>query len=144
MLELVPRGGESRFWRWGSPVLAVVLTGLLSGVLFAAMGRPAGRTVYTFLVVPLLQPGGLEALVVKAAPLVMMGAGLSLAYRANIWNIGAEGQFVVGAVFGGGVALAWPDGPGWLVFLGMVVCGGGWGDGLGRGGGVAAGSVQCE
>ena len=43
--------------------------------------------------------------VVKATPLVMIGIGLSLCYIANIWNIGAEGQLVLGAVCGGGVAL---------------------------------------
>ena len=60
------------------------------------------------LVAPLVQQDGLEALAVKAAPLIMMGAGLSLAYRANIWNIGTEGQFTLGAICGGGVALGVP------------------------------------
>ena len=123
MLELAPRGGESRFWRWASPVLAVVLTGVLSGLLFLAMGRPPGLTVYTFLVTPLVQTGGLEALVVKAAPLIMMGAGLSLAYRANLWNIGTEGQFILGAIAGGGVALLLPDESAWVVFPLMMVAG---------------------
>ncbi len=123
MLELVPRGGESTLWRWASPALAVVMTCVLSGLLFLAMGRPPGLTVYTFLIVPLLQTGGLEALVVKAAPLIMMGAGLSLAYRANLWNIGTEGQFVLGAIAGGGVALLLPEQPGWVVFPLMVLAG---------------------
>ena len=123
LLELVPRGGESRLWRWASPVLAVALTGVLSGLLFLAMGRPPGLTVYTFLVTPLLQPGGIEALLVKAAPLIMMGAGLALAYRANVWNIGTEGQFVLGAIAGGGVALLLPEQPGWVVFPLMALAG---------------------
>ncbi len=131
MLELVPRGGESRLWRWGSPVLAVVLTALLSGLVFALMGRPAGLTVYTLLVVPLLQTGGIEALVVKAAPLILMGAGLSLAYRSNLWNIGTEGQFTLGAICGGAVALGLPDAPGWVVFPAMMVAGVLGGAGLG-------------
>ena len=75
------------------------------------MGRPPGLTVYTFLVAPLLQQDGLAALAVKAAPLIMMGVGLSLAYRANVWNIGTDGQFTLGAICGGGVALAFPDAP---------------------------------
>ena len=92
-------------------MLALALTGLTSGLLFALMGRPPAFTVYTFLVSPLLAPDGLAALLVKAAPLVMMGVGLSLAYRANIWNIGTEGQFTLGAIVAGGVALALPDAP---------------------------------
>ncbi len=123
MLKIDPRGQESTFWRYGSPVLALLLTGATSGLIFAAMGRPPGRTVYTFLVVPLLQQGGLEALVVKAAPLIMMGVGLSLAYRANVWNIGSDGQFILGAICGGGVALAFPTAPAWILFPAMIVAG---------------------
>ena len=133
MLEIVPRGTESAFWRWGSPVLAVVLTGITAGLMFAAMGRPPAQTVYTFLVAPLLQQDGVAALVVKAAPLIMMGAGLSLAYRANLWNIGTEGQFTLGAICGGGAALAMPEASAWVVFPAMMLAG--------AAGGAAAGGL---
>ena len=111
MLRIEPRGAESRFWRAASPLLALVLTTLASAAIFGIMGRPPFGTVYAFLVSPLLAPNGLAALVVKAAPLVMMGVGLSLAYRANVWNIGTEGQFTLGAIVSGGVALALPEAP---------------------------------
>jgi simple sugar transport system permease protein len=123
MLKIEPRGLESKFWRYASPVLALVLTGLTSGLIFALMGRPAGLTVYTFLIAPLIQQDGIEALVVKAAPLIMMGVGLSLAYRANVWNIGTEGQFTLGAICAGGLALALPDAPGWILFPLMIAAG---------------------
>jgi len=123
MLKIEARGYESKFWRYASPVLALLLTGATSGLIFAGMGRPAGLTVYTFLIAPLLQQDGFEALVVKAAPLIMMGVGLSLAYRANVWNIGTDGQFILGAICGGGVALAFPDAPGWAVFPAIVIAG---------------------
>ena len=58
MLRLEPRGAESSLWRIGSPVLALVLTTLTAALIFAAMGRPPFGTVYTFLVSPLLAPGG--------------------------------------------------------------------------------------
>jgi ABC-type uncharacterized transport system permease subunit len=123
MLKIEPRGYQSKFWRYASPVLALLLTGATSGLIFAAMGRPPGLTVYTFLVAPLLQQDGFEALVVKAAPLIMMGVGLSLAYRANVWNIGTDGQFTLGAICGGGVALAFPDVPAWTLFPAMIIAG---------------------
>ncbi len=123
MLKIEPRGLESQFWRYGSPILALGLTALTAGLIFAAMGRPPLLTVYTFLIAPLLQQGGLEALAVKAAPLIMMGVGLSLAYRANVWNIGTEGQFTLGAIFAGGVALALPDAPGWLILPILLIAG---------------------
>lgn len=123
MLKIEPRGFESVFWRYASPLLALALTGAASSLIFAAMGKPPLLTVYTFLIAPLLQQDGLAALAVKAAPLIMMGVGLSLAYRANIWNIGTEGQFVLGAICGGGTALAMPDAPSWIVFPAMIVTG---------------------
>src|SRR5271165_7321508 len=123
MLRIESRGYESKFWRYASPVLALLLTGLTSGLIFALMGRPPGLTVYTFLVAPLLQQDGLAALVVKAAPLIMMGVGLSLAYRANVWNIGTDGQFTLGAICGGGVALAFPDAPARALFPAIVAGG---------------------
>jgi ABC-type uncharacterized transport system permease subunit len=123
VLKIEPRGAESKFWRYASPVLALLLTGITAGLIFAAMGRPPGLTVYTLLVAPLLQQDGLAALVVKAAPLIMMGVGLSLAYRANVWNIGTDGQFTLGAICGAGVALAFPDVPAWALFPAMIVAG---------------------
>ena len=123
MLRIEPRGAESRFWRAASPLLALVLTTLASAAIFGIMGRPPFGTVYAFLVSPLLAPNGLAALVVKAAPLVMMGVGLSLAYRANVWNIGTEGQFTLGAITSGGVALALPDAPAWALLPLLLAAG---------------------
>ncbi len=123
MLRLEPRGTESPVWRYLSPVLALALTCVFSGLLFALMGKPPVLAVYTVLVVPLLQPDGVAYLLVKAAPLIMIGVGLALAYRAAIWNIGAEGQFTLGALAAGGLALAFPDAPGWLIFPAMIGAG---------------------
>ena len=61
MLRIEARGTESKFWRYASPILALVLTGATSGLIFAAMGRPPGLTVYTFLIAPLLQQDGFAA-----------------------------------------------------------------------------------
>lgn len=123
MLSLSPRGVASGFWRYAAPVLALALTALITGAIFAAMGRPPVLTVTTFLITPLLATGGLEALLVKAAPLVMMGVGLSIAYRANVWNIGAEGQYTLGALAAGGLALALPDAPGWVIVPLLIAAG---------------------
>jgi general nucleoside transport system permease protein len=123
LLRIEARGYESAFWRYGSPVLALLLTGITAGLIFVAMGRAAGLTVYTFLVTPLLQQDGFQALAVKAAPLIMMGVGLSLAYRANVWNIGADCQFTLGAICGGGLALAFPEAPAWAIFPALVAAG---------------------
>jgi general nucleoside transport system permease protein len=123
MLKVEARGYESNFWRYASPVLALVLTGLTASLIFLAMGKPPGQTLYTFLIQPLIQQDGISALLVKAAPLIMMGVGLSLSYRANVWNIGTDGQFTVGAICGGGMALAFPDMPAILLFPAILIVG---------------------
>jgi simple sugar transport system permease protein len=123
MLRIEPRGYESAFWRYASPIMALLLTGVVAALIFIAMGRPAGLTVYTFLIAPLLQQDGIQSLCVKAAPLIMMGVGLSLAYRANVWNIGTDGQFTLGAICGGGVALAFPDAPAIVIFPVALIAG---------------------
>ncbi len=123
MFSLQPRGYVSQFWSWGSPILALLLTAAIAGAIFAFMGRPPLLTVYTFLISPLFAPEGLANLAIKAAPLILMGVGLSLAYKANVWNIGTEGQFTLGAIFGGGAALALPDATSWAVFPAVLIAG---------------------
>ena len=67
-----------------------------------------------------------------------MGAGLALGYRANVWNIGAEGQFTLGAICAGGLALAFPDAPAWLLYPAMIVAG------IARRHGLGAASSPCS
>ncbi len=123
MLSLLPRGATSVFWQYASPVLALLLTALTTAAIFAVMGRPPVLSVYTFLLEPIFRTGGLAAIAVKAAPLILMGVGLSLAYIANVWNIGTEGQFTFGAIFGGGAALYLPDGSPWLIYPLVLLAG---------------------
>jgi simple sugar transport system permease protein len=61
--------------------------------------------LYTFFISPIASVYGLGEWLLKATPLALCALGLSVAFRANVWNIGAEGQFTAGAIAGGGVAL---------------------------------------
>src|SRR6185436_5803756 len=81
------------------------------------------ESLYVFLVAPLVSSSGLPELFVKAAPLILIGVGLSLGFRANVWNIGAEGQFTLGAIFAGGLALTFPEVPWFLLIPAMIVLG---------------------
>jgi ABC-type uncharacterized transport system permease subunit len=123
LIRFEPRGESSVFWTYASPFLAIILTVVGTGIVFRILGQAPGIAVYTFLVAPLLEANGLSALAVKAAPLITIGAGLALCYRANVWNIGAEGQFTLGAISAGGIALTYPDAPFWLLYPGMIVAG---------------------
>lgn len=120
-LRLEPRAEVARRWAYGAPALAVVLTLIAGGILFALLGYNPFQALSTFFLSPLSSAYGVAELTVKAAPLALIGVGLALGFRANVWNIGAEGQLVMGAVFGGGVALAFGDAGGWWVLPLMLL-----------------------
>ena len=88
-----------------SPLIAIALTLLIMAVLFAILGKNPITALEVYFIDPLTDPYSLEEIAVKATPLVMIGVGLSLCYIANIWNIGAEGQFLIGAVCGSWLAV---------------------------------------
>jgi general nucleoside transport system permease protein len=88
-----------------SPLIASALTLLTMAVLFTALGKNPAAALAAYFVEPLTDSYSLVELAVKAAPLVMIAVGLSLCYRANVWNIGAEGQFIAGAVCGSWLAV---------------------------------------
>lgn len=116
MLRLEPRPQPSAALAALAPVAALVLTVLLGAALFAALGRDPLDALRLFFLEPLRSGYALSELAVKAVPLALIALGLAVCFRANVWNIGAEGQFVAGAVCAGGVALqAGPATGGWIV-----------------------------
>ncbi|PWC66687.1 sugar ABC transporter permease [Azospirillum sp. TSH7] len=122
-IRLEPRGQASKTMVYATPLLAVVLT-LLSGfILFMAMGFDPLKALYSFFIAPLTSVRGLGELVVKATPLVLCAVGLAIGFRANVWNIGAEGQLTLGAITGGGLALAFYGEGGWWLLPLMVIGG---------------------
>jgi simple sugar transport system permease protein len=121
--RLEARGRHSPIWTWASPVLAIVATLIVSTALFAAMGKPAGAALYTFIVAPVSSLNGIAELGVKAAPLVLIGVGLAIGFRANVWNIGAEGQLILGAIVGGGIGLWAGDDTGFWILPAMILGG---------------------
>lgn len=121
--NLDSRGQRSTLWIYASPILAIVLTVITAGLIFAIMGRDPLAALYTFLVAPLVSGTGLSELCVKAGPLILIAVGLSLGFRANVWNIGAEGQFTLGAIFAGGLALHVGDAGSWWTYSAMILLG---------------------
>ncbi len=122
-IRLEPRGQASKTMVYVTPLLAVALT-LLSGfILFMAMGFDPLKALYSFFVAPLTSVRGVGELVVKATPLVLCAVGLAIGFRANVWNIGAEGQLTLGAITGGGLALAFYGEGGWWLLPLMVIGG---------------------
>ena len=111
------------FGAWPRLLLALAITVVLGIGLFVLLGKDPVRGLQMFFWEPLKSAYALGELMVKATPLLVIALGLAVCYRSNVWNIGAEGQFVMGAVAASGVALAgrqreWP-----LVCIGCAVGG---------------------
>ncbi|MCZ8316539.1 ABC transporter permease [Phreatobacter sp.] len=107
-----------------SPLAAVALTLVAGALLFLAIGKDPVAALKVFFLDPLSDGWALQELAVKATPLILIAVGLTLCYRANVWNIGAEGQLVMGAIFGSWLALATHGSPdGRWVLVAMLALG---------------------
>ena len=106
-----------------SPLLAVALTLASSIVVFWLLGQDPWRALNVYFLMPVSDFWGVQEVAVKASPLVLIAVGLALCFRSGNWNIGAEGQFLIGAIAGGGIAV-WTQGWGgpWVLPL-MLVAG---------------------
>ncbi len=110
MFKFERRPAPSRMMSWMSPVLAVVLTVLCGVLLFIALGKDPLAGLSVFFYEPIKNLRGWSEVGVKVAPLLLIAVGLAICYRASVVNIGAEGQFVVGAITGGWAALLFDNG----------------------------------
>jgi simple sugar transport system permease protein len=123
MLKLELRSQPSEVWRYASPVLALAITVFLGIGLFVLLGKDPMRGLQMFFWEPLKSAYALGELMVKATPLLIIALGLAVAYRSNVWNIGAEGQFVMGAVAATGVALLADKDTGRWIVVAVVFAG---------------------
>lgn len=123
LLRLEPRAEPSRALAYLSPVLAVVLTMATGAVLFAVLGYDPLEALHAFFIAPLGSLYGVTELALKASPLMLCAVGLAIGFRGNVWNIGAEGQLTLGAIFGGWVALTYGDTGSPFVLPAVVVAG---------------------
>ncbi len=123
MLAIEPRRQPSRAWSLLSPAIAIALTLCVGALLFGLAGRDPAHALYVLFIQPLTSTYGLTELLVKATPLILIATGLAIGFRANVWNIGAEGQYTVGAIAGGGLALAFHDSTSPLLLPAMLLAG---------------------
>ena len=131
MIRLEKRPQPSRAFSLATPLFAVVATMFFGGLLYAVLGKDPLDSIITIFWEPLFGEFAFyyrPQLLIKGAPLVLIAIGLSLGFKAGIWNIGAEGQYIMGALFGAGVGLAFYPAENFIIFPLMVLAGafGGW------------------
>lgn len=105
-LELIPRRDVSSLQRSLAPLWAILAALVMGGLIVAFLGRSPLAAFRVYFLDPLTDPWALQELAVKATPLIIIATGLVYCFRANLWNIGAEGQLIVGAIFGSILPLA--------------------------------------
>ncbi len=113
-------------WSWLTPSLAVILTMIAGGVMFAVLGKDPVEAIRTIFWDPIFGEFAFYyrgQLLIKAGPLILIAIGLSMGFRAGIWNIGAEGQYIIGAVCGAAVGLAFYPYDSFIVFPLMILAG---------------------
>ena len=123
MLKLEARPQPSPAWTYGSPVLALAVTVLIGVLLFVALGKDPVAGLRVFFWDPIKSPYALGELTVKATPLLLIALGLAVCFRSNVWNIGAEGQYVLGAIAASGVALLADNGSSSWIVLPVILAG---------------------
>ncbi len=120
---LEPRPHPSQLMRWLSPLIAVAATLIAGSLLFLALGKPPLTSFHVFFIQPLESSYGWSELLIKACPLILIAQGLAIGFKARIYNIGAEGQLIIGALAGGGVAIATNGSDSAWIIPAMVVAG---------------------
>lgn len=120
---LEPRPHPSQLMRWLSPLIAVIATLLAGSLLFRALGKPPLESFHIFFIQPLISSYGWSELLIKACPLILIAQGLALGFKARIYNIGAEGQLIIGALSAGGVAIACEGSDSVWILPAMVLAG---------------------
>ncbi|PRY23812.1 nucleoside ABC transporter membrane protein [Aliiruegeria haliotis] len=126
MIQLEKRPTPSKFWTWTTPVLAVALTMIAGGLMFALLGKNPFLAIKTIFYDPILGEFAFYyrgQLLVKAGPLILIAVGLAMGFKAGIWNIGAEGQYIMGAIVGAGVGLAFYPSDSPLILPAMILAG---------------------
>jgi len=117
MIVLEKRQHPSPWMTYLSPVISIVLTFLIAYFVVSAMGKDPIKVLSLFTLEPLSGKRAIGEVMLKATPLILCSLGLAFCFRSNVWNIGAEGQFLLGAIGAGGMAM-------WLTEAG--VAGSGW------------------
>ncbi|WP_306120800.1 MULTISPECIES: ABC transporter permease [unclassified Roseitalea] len=122
-VELVRRSQHSALFSAVSPLIALAITALIGAIMFAALGKSPVAALHAYFIEPLTEIWSIHELLIKATPLILIAVGLSICFLSNNWNIGAEGQFVMGAIAGSVLPVLYPGLTGPLVLPVMLVMG---------------------
>ena len=123
MITFTPRDKVSNYWTLIGPILSIILTVIFGLLIFTFLGFDPAETLYQIFISPFSRIDRVSDIFVKACPLIIVGIGLMFCFKANVWNIGAEGQFIMGALLAGAFALLFPNVETKLLLISMFFIG---------------------
>ena len=106
-----------------APPLALVAAILLNLGLYMLMGRDPVAVVHAMLLEPFLSWSSFSEVLLKTGPLLLIAQGLAVGFRAKVFNIGAEGQFILGAIFASAIPIWFPQATGGWIWPAMLLIG---------------------
>ena len=123
MITFTPRDKISNYWILIGPILSIFLTIIFGLLIFTFLGFDPGETLYQIFISPFSRIDRISDILVKSCPLIIVGIGLMFCFRANVWNIGAEGQFIMGTLLAGSFALLFPNAETKVLLICMIFVG---------------------
>jgi len=105
----------------GASLVPAILALVATGLLLVILGRDPLEFYSDMLDRGLLEWPGFQESIIRMSPLLLIAAGLIVAFRANLWNLGADGQFLLGAAFAAGLAPSLVDSLGATMTLVVVM-----------------------
>ena len=122
MFVFTPRNIQSNYWVIFGPLISVIFTIIIGALIFQILNYPVTDSLYEVFLSPFSRSDRIADIFVKACPLIIIGIGLIFCFRSNIWNIGAEGQFIFGTLCAGSFALLFPENDNhFLLFLMLLI-----------------------
>jgi len=122
-VRLEPRVMPSKLMHLSVPLMAITLTLLAGTLFFLLIGKSPARAFYAFFIEPLTSLYGIGEVLLKTGPLLLIAQGLAVGFRARVWNIGAEGQLIIGAICAGYLAIRFETSDSKLLLPAMILAG---------------------
>ena len=123
MFVFTPRNVQNNYWVVFGPLVSVIFTIIIGAIIFEILNYPVAESLYQVFLSPFSRVDRIADIFVKACPLIIIGIGLIFCFRSNIWNIGAEGQFIFGTLCAGSFALLFPENKNYLLLPSMLLIG---------------------
>lgn len=113
----------SRKMLFAVPLITITLTVFVSSLLLLALGKSPVQTMHSFFIAPFENFYSITEIFLKFGPLLLIAQALAIGFRAKVWNIGAEGQMIMGAIMASAVPVYLVDSTSIFLLPAMIVMG---------------------